>query len=166
MKHITYTTLDRTALGWPSGPWDDEPDKVQWPDETTGLPCLAVRHPQWGSWCGYVGVPPTHPLHGAHYDDVNADAHGGLTFSRACSPNETEATGVCHLPEPGEPKHIWWFGFDCAHCYDYSPNDVKLGIERGYPYGPMDHQVYRTLAYVRAECAQLAVQLKDLNTAP
>ena len=38
METKTYTTIDRAALGWPAGPWDGEPDKVQWPDAATGLP--------------------------------------------------------------------------------------------------------------------------------
>lgn len=58
----TETFIDRT--GWPSGPWDDEPDRVEWRDEATGLPCLALRNDMFGSWCGYVAVPPGHPVHG------------------------------------------------------------------------------------------------------
>lgn len=92
MDTKAYTTIDRAALGWPSGEWDSEPDKLQWPDEATGLPCLAVRHASLGHWCGYVGVPPEHPWAGHTYDsDVEVDVHGGLTFADACQPHETIA---------------------------------------------------------------------------
>lgn len=69
--------------GWPSGPWDDEPDKVEYVDEATGLPALIVRNGV-GALCGYVGVPPGHPAHGQHYDRVDANVHGGLTFAGGC----------------------------------------------------------------------------------
>lgn len=45
---------------WGRGPWDQEPDKVQWLDEATDLDALAVRN-AGGGLCGYVGVPPGHP---------------------------------------------------------------------------------------------------------
>lgn len=159
MEAKTYTTIDRAALGWPSGPWDSEPDKVQWPDAATGLPCLAVRHPRSGHWCGYVGVADTHPLHGKNYGEVDATVHWGLTFADKCSPGETEDRGVCHIPAPGEPDHVWWFGFDCAHFNDHSPNDKKYEAERGYPFIVGPDEQYRTLAYVQQQCAELAAQV-------
>jgi hypothetical protein len=64
-----YSTVDKST--WDAGAWMDEPDKVEWRDEATGLPCLAVRGPM-GAWCGYVGVPPDHPDHGSDYDGVDA----------------------------------------------------------------------------------------------
>lgn len=45
---------------WGPGPWQSEPDKVQWYDRVARLPCLAVRAWTTGSWCGYVGLPPGH----------------------------------------------------------------------------------------------------------
>ena len=160
METKTYTTLDRAALGWLSGPWDGEPDKIQWPDEATGLPCLAVRHPYLGHWCGYVGVAAGHPMHGKGYEDVDIDAHGGLTFAEPCSPGSTEGHGVCHIPAPGEPEHVWWFGFDCAHSGDYSPQEARRAIALGYRFKIRPHQKYRTLRYVQQQCAALAAQLK------
>jgi len=159
METKTYTTIDRAALGWPSGPWDDEPDKKQWPDAETGLPCLAVRHPRSGHWCGYVGVAEGHLWYGKDYNEVDAAAHGELTFAGNCQPSEDESRGVCHLPDPGEPDHVWWFGFDCAHSGDYSPKDKKYEAKHGYPFTIMDDEEYRTLAYVQQQCAQLAAQV-------
>lgn len=83
-----FGVIDKS--GWSTGPWSDEPDKMQWPDAATGLPCLIVRGPH-GALCGYVGVSDAHPLHGKGYDDVPVgddyehSPHGGLTFARGCS---------------------------------------------------------------------------------
>lgn len=66
MSERIYTTMDKST--WGDGPWQHEPDKVQWTDEATGLPCLAVRN-RFGAWCGYVGVDEDHPWHGLGCDD-------------------------------------------------------------------------------------------------
>lgn len=54
MERIEYRgVVDKS--GWARGVWDSEPDKIQWQDAETGLPCLIVRGPV-GALCGYVGV--------------------------------------------------------------------------------------------------------------
>ena len=164
MEAKEYTTIDRAAQQWPSGPWDKEPDKAQWQDEETGLPCLAVRHPSSGHWCGYVGVAEGHPAFKQGYNDVMfgdeyPDVHGGLTFADMCSPGEDESKGVCHTPALGEPDHVWWFGFDCAHSEDYSPRDQHYSDTRGYPFTTGGYSKYRTLDYVKWQCRKLAKQL-------
>lgn len=66
MQRIEYSNVyDKT--NWGAGDWQKEPDKVQWQDEETGLPCLIVRGPT-GALCGYVGVPQGHPAYGLSYD--------------------------------------------------------------------------------------------------
>ena len=217
MERIEYRdVIDKT--GWQPGPWDDEPDKVQWPDEATGLPCLIVRGPV-GGLCGYVGVLPGHPLHGVDHSDCPKacgkewcdhrpehflEAHGGITFAGKCSeisrekwekwratllaPKHQEearnypygdaaerlrewkeglenyeawsarchARHICHIPAPGDPDDVWWFGFDCAHAGDICPKMSSYGIRSMSG----DHgEVYRDIAYVAAECAALAQQL-------
>ncbi len=75
---------------WGPGPWQTEPDKRQWVDAATGLPCMMIRG-HMGFWCGYVGVPEGHPLYGDGYDaayDKGATAHGGLTFAGPCHPHD------------------------------------------------------------------------------
>lgn len=168
---IEYRTIDKS--GWPErGAWDAEPDKKQWCDEATGLPCLAVRNKSGGNWCGYVGVSKSHPAHGLPYDAwresdepelpaaqaaVNdITVHGGLTFSDACQHGDDPSRGICHIPEPGEPDDVWWFGFDCAHCDDICPAYRGISLTYGE---------YRDLAYVEAQCADLARQLAAMEAA-
>jgi hypothetical protein len=154
---------------WGDGPWQTEPDRLEWTH--AGLPCLAARSESGGNWCGYVAVPPGHPLHGRDYDhaDVDVEVHGGgLTYANRCEGH------VCHVPRPGEPDDVWWFGFDCAHFGDLSPARHARDVGRGYPFPekPYDHakaiarndwgvEVYRTLDYVQAETNRLADQFAD-----
>lgn len=154
----SWTHEDRKSLNDAGpGPWHDEPDKVHWIDPETGLDCLAVRN-GGGAWCGYVGLPPDHPFHGVDYDDAHDRAdinvHGGLTFAASCHEDERgEGYGICHIPLPGRPADVWWLGFDCAHAWDLSPGYLRYGLSLG------DREVYRDLAYVKAETTDLARQL-------
>lgn len=146
---------------WPPGPWDSEPDRVEWRDEQTGLPCLIVRGPV-GALCGYVAVPPGHPWHGKGYDEVDASAHGGLTYADKCGGH------ICHVPAPGEPDDVWWLGFDCGHGGDITPSMAGFYAKtkqrdpfpRLYP-----NYAYRTVDYVRSECAELAAQVAQVAEA-
>lgn len=138
--------VDRS--GWPAGPWDSEPDRVEWKDEATGLPCLIVRNAYQGFLCGYVAVAPGHPWHGKSYEDVDADVHGGLTYADSCHGN------ICHVPAQGEPDNVHWFGFDCAHAWDLSPNDIA---RRHTLY---EDEFYRTVEYAKGQCARLAAQIQ------
>lgn len=120
MQTREWTFIDKAV--WGEGPWVGEPDKMQWQDPATGLPCLIVRNSECtGALCGYVGVPPGHPLHGKSYNDVEVSVHGGLTFADKCRP-EADDGGICHVADPGEPDDVWWLGFDCAHAMDLSPH--------------------------------------------
>lgn len=175
---------------WGDGPWQDEPDRVEWHHK--GLPCLARRGPH-GSWCGYVAVPPGHPLHAIPYSlcpvagcdeswcdhrpDAFLEVHGGLTYSDFCQADAPEGHGICHVPRRGEPDNVWWFGFDCGHACDLSPATAALldaiHAEEGTPnplaqYRSDDvpaymREVYRDLAYVTAETNTLAGQLAAMG---
>lgn len=134
--------IDRSK--WGDGPWDGEPDRVEF--EHAGLPCLMVRSTM-GHWCGYAAVPPGHALHGAYYDKPDVNVHGGLTYSGDCGGQ------ICHVPKPGEPDAVWWFGFDCAHLGDHSPGLRPFS-------GGTDGESYKTHGYVMAETMRLAEQLK------
>jgi hypothetical protein len=168
VKALDWTFRDKSA--WPRGEWDNEPDKMQWPDPSTGLPCLIVRGPS-GALCGYVGVGPTHPwygkdhLHGCtlrepcgneyceHSPGAIVGAHGGLTYSDPCAESDDEH-GICHIAEAGDFEPAWWFGFDCAHLWDIAPGTP-------YTFGQVfdSPRTYKALAYVRAQVTALAAQI-------
>ena len=136
-------------LELPKGPWSNEPNRLEF--ETEGFPCL-MRRNDMGAWCGYVAVPPGHPYHGKRWDDVDLDVHGGITYADAC----TADGEICHVPKPGEPDDVWWFGFDCAHCDDLCPGMFKYGLIIGK---------YRDVDYVKNQCIELAAQLKEISHA-
>lgn len=71
--------------GWPRGLWDDEPDRAEWVHDESGTTCTMRRGPL-GSWCGYCGVRENHRAYNVHYDKIDADVHGGLTYGSACKP--------------------------------------------------------------------------------
>ena len=206
MTHVREWHLRASEKAeWPHGPWTDEPDKVQWIDEATGLDCLIVRNGS-GALCGYVGVAPEHPLHGVDYDDdacPRFDVHGGLTFADSCTEptrelwnrvrmavraqqgearrypqgdsarraktmtpfmaddsyeawrEHAQGTLICHVPEPGRPANVWWFGFDCAHLGDVMPGCIERGLCDAY------ENLYRSIDYVTREVASLARQLAE-----
>jgi hypothetical protein len=146
-----YRDPDTKARGLRAGPWSSEPSKMQWVDRASGLPCLIVRN-GLGALCGYAGVTPGHPLHGKGYDYADdIEVHGGLTFADSCQPTTDEAHGICHIPEPGTPHDVWWFGFDCAHCFDLVPG-MRHDFNR-------DGSEYRDIGYVASEVTKLAAQL-------
>lgn len=131
------------------GPWDGEPDKAQW--EHNGVACMVRRGPM-GAWCGYVGVPPGHPLYDGH-DEPALECHGGVTYGARCDGDEE--TGICHVPGPGDPDPLYWIGFDCGHSWDVVPTvDAKFRLG--------GDQVYRDYGYVRQETERLADQVLAL----
>lgn len=124
---------------WGPGPWEDEPDEDTWTDKATGLPCHACRS-RLGAWCGYVQVPDGHSWHGLDFGDEalwDVQVHWGPTFSG-----------------PMRDAEGWWLGFDCAHLHDLVP---------AYQYD--DDCTYRTLGYVRRQCANLARQIAEVPRA-
>lgn len=144
------TFMDRTR--WGAGPWDNEPDKVQFKDADTDYDCIVRRGPL-GAWCGYVGVPGGHPYFNKGYNDIDdVDVHGGLTFADHC--HGDEETGICHKSE----NEVWWIGFDCGHWSDLMPGmGDQFRIESG------EHINYRDIDYVKNETLNLARQLKNIE---
>lgn len=212
METIEYRTMDKSK--WRDGPWQNEPDKKQWQDADTKMPCLIVRN-NVGALCGYVGVAKDHPLFGVSHDETHPclvqkwqdvkdgdtgkrgvftiflaamnedrdikpkvemviDVHGSLTFSGACmkpnpayphiTPEIVASEGICHI-DP-ENDDVWWFGFDCGHCDDWSPKLYGEDIDKSGHNPFLAHygkdMIYRDLAYVTAEVESLAKQLKAL----
>lgn len=147
----------------PGGPWDDEPDKAQWVDDKTGFDCLIHRHEDYGHLCGYVGLPPGHPLYEMPHQELPVlTAHGGVNYASFCQDGAEDGPGICHLPEPGRPARVWWLGFDCGHGYDYRPKVGALmaaaGIKTEYDYGGHPDR-YCTFEYVKLAVEVLASQL-------
>lgn len=103
---------------WANGPWDDEPDLIRWKHEPSGYDLLMWRN-HMGTWCGYVGLPETHPLHGLNYGSEEflerLETHHGLTFS------DTFVDVKDRFELPDELRLLWWIGFDCAHFGDVMP---------------------------------------------
>lgn len=123
---------------WARGDWDNEPDFLEWTDDSTSYPCMAIRTELTGSWCGYVGVSKDHPLFEKDYHDItDLEVHGGITYGN---------------PLKGKEGY-WFFGFDCAHFGDFCPIHPNLFLNGDY----------RNLSYVQKECASLAKQLKVLE---
>lgn len=152
MTEVASTYLDKTD--WIRGPWDNEPDRLEF--EHAGFPCLALRHDHFGSWCGYVALPPSHPWAAMGFDDIPADVHGGFTYGAA-----TCGSRICHKPKPGEPDDVRWIGFDCNHLDDLAPATEARRREfhatRGYA-TIRHHDVYRDLEYVKDQCCRVADQ--------
>jgi hypothetical protein len=96
---------------WGPGPWQYEPDLVEWRAAVAPYPLLIVRGGM-GALCGYVGVPVGHPLHGR---------------PRALGLNWAGPCGGHRIPT-GEPPECWWLGFDCGHAGQYPP--VMVARER------------------------------------
>lgn len=177
MENLSYHTKDKSD--WGQGPWMKEPDKRQWLDKATGMPCLIVRN-DGGALCGYVGVTKEHPAFGKDYsyrcyEDKNSneckeyvksayeaindiEVHGGLTFASKCSNTSDEAQGICHVDLNG--PEVWWFGFDCAHLDDVCPAYSKE--LQGFRSIAGDG-IYRDFDYVTSEVTSLAAQLKALG---
>ena len=143
------------------GVWNDEPDKIQWRDEATGLPCLIVRGPI-AVLCGYVGVSKGHRLYGKFYEELSeedcVEIHNGLNFGSKCQVGEDTHALVCHTVEDGEDDDVWWLGFDCGHSGDITP-DRKGG--RKYDFS-IHGYTYKDVDYVKNEVKDLARQLKNL----
>jgi len=85
-----------------------------------------------------------------HTPELIINVHGGLTYSDFCSGH------ICHVPKPGEPDNVFWFGFDCSHGGDVIPSF------REFDFKALMGETYKDVAYVRAQVEHLAGQLKTV----
>lgn len=128
--------------------WELEPSLEKFVYTATySYPCMIQRNPSLLHLCGYVGVMKNHDLYGADCNDERLDTidvHGGLTFAG-------------HFPEH-HPDQIWFFGFDCAHSFDFTPGLID---HKFYP--NRYDQEYRNIKYVREQVEHLAAQIAALK---
>lgn len=174
-----------------SGPWKNEADKIAWTDDVSGYGCIIRRSPTKKHLCGYVSVPPGHPLFGRRIDtmgDFLIGVHGGLDYSAACQRTEPEDRSVCHpggritreriVPEGFQQNvHVnevaagqigdrhddaWWFGFSCDQVTDITPTTREESRPNGLLDG-VNRPTYKDEAFVYAQCVRLAAQLKAIE---
>ena len=156
----SWSSIDKSEWNL-RGEWDNEPDKVHWIDDKTGLDCLIVRQIGHGALCGYVGVPESHPLFEKNYDEAESevgyfDVHGGLTFADRCHHTANPERSICHDREIAANTVVWWLGFDCAHGGDICPayyGNIKFN---------RDNDTYKTIEFVRSQVEGLASQIKEV----
>jgi len=153
-----------------------------------GLP-IALRRNLQKAWCGYVGIPSSHPHFNLSYSeeilygDWELRQVGGkspmtllITAMKIDSIKETSKISLDAIYDaPGGltysgadwptevPKGYWWFGFDCSHYDDITPREVFQSFS-GYPYSLKPEGEYRTLEYVLTACRKLASRLSDFSS--
>ncbi|WP_322966021.1 hypothetical protein [Sphingomonas fuzhouensis] len=167
------------------GPWAQEADKVAWTDHLTGLGCIIRRSPVGRHLCGYVSVPPGHPLFGRRIGTLGdhlIGVHNGLVYAAACQAWEPEEVSVCHPSEhrvqrivPGSFRQnvhmneaaasgddAWWFGFSCDQVDDITPTTRTRG-RTDHLLDGVGNPTYKTEAFVYRECLRLAAQLHAIG---
>lgn len=95
---------------------------------------------------GYIGVPPSHPWFEKNYNDLDVEAHGGLTFAGRFDDDK-------YATKAGQPftaGDIWWLGFDTMHYDDHDSS----GRWR------------YSLDFMRGECENLARQCAESTQVP
>lgn len=139
--------------------------------------------PDIGHHCGYVGIPPSHPLHGKNYGDVcdclvfPSDESMGKrgVIPIFCSNGEATPDAVFDVhgginfsggdsDYPAKSTDLWWFGYDCGHSGDGRSESYLKTMEERYPNQPFmwtDRGVFRDVDYCISECESLAQQLVD-----
>ncbi len=111
-----------------------------------------VMHNGMGFRTGYVKVPKGHPWCGKEWDNIDAEVHGGITFTET---NEDEC----------------WVGFDAGHGFDLPDPDLVKDREPDSPVlqfisifekigllGSPKYAAVRTQAYMENECRSLCEQ--------
>ena len=143
----SWTFIDKST--WKEGSWKQEPDRIEWIDDTTGLFCLILRKPS-GALSGYVGVPSRHPFFLKPHDLLRLWVHRGISYSNLS--RGREETGVRFTSASGNPGSIWWFGFSCDYEDDLCP---ARNAPRGH---------YRDVEYVTHEVISLIEQIEQRSS--
>jgi hypothetical protein len=102
-------------------------------------------------WLGYTSVPEGHPWYELDWEEIPADAHGGITFANHRDWAEFQS-------DDGVPP-AFYVGFDCGH-FCCTPIPGALFAERWptYPSSSSFGHPPWTIETVVAEVNRLAVQ--------
>ena len=160
--------------------WLNEPEHIEF-TSAAGYHCTINRVSGSGYLCGYVGIPPNHPMYGCESNDcclaiqshlqnikdssvgkrgvINLLCHDGEDVTLTRPDMAIDVHGSITYSRDHDPRGkkigLWWFGFDCCHAGDHCP-------DRGIVIGS---SVYRNIKYVKAECERMAAQLKVFEQA-
>lgn len=143
------------------GEWLDEPDEVTF--EYKGIKCLVFRVVKreiycpteayfGGHLCGYILLPPEHPMCGKECWD-EFECHQGVTFHDGTD-------------------EVWILGFDCGHLGDLIPTmehmhrtipelieiNKAFSTPEGFEKHPWFHPTYKNVDFCIKECKSLAKQ--------
>lgn len=168
MQENHLLTSDEKLKYWGYGEWVEEPDEVYFIHD--GIECRIHRmfakecsaHLFGGHLCGYISIPNDNSCYEKHYDDIEIEVHGGLTYA------ELENDGK------------YWVGFDCAHSMDYVPSteylyktdpqmikikkrNQELKEHLGLHGSPIFNNSYKNIQFCINECKSMAEQLNALT---
>ena len=104
-------------------------------------------------YCGYVGVPKSHPIANDNCphcgNDMETkdslDVHGGVTYN-GFSDNY-----------PIKNIDIYWLGFDCAHSRDLTLKDIAKNRPRFN-----EGESFKDMDYCVRQCEKLSKQLYEM----
>lgn len=161
MAFSTRTSNKRT---WPDGPWQSEPDEINWLDKKSRLWCRIKRN-RIGALCGYVRIAKKHPCYGKSYngaEDYYNLTEGQIWWRKYVKRDVKYFVSEIRVHGGLTFANYWdggfWFGFDCAHAGDFCPkiDDVVPG---------MIGNVYRDISYVKVQTTNLARKLAEIGKA-
>jgi len=128
----------------------------EWIDK--GRLCIIVRGPM--ALCAYVGIPSHHPLYGKHYDSIDVECHGGLTYSGVFG----------RLMIKGEDRFddYWLLGWDYAHAGDkgFNPPEVENLIRRNggvYSFFERPEDKTWTIAEIESQINEVLKQIEPIE---
>lgn len=127
--------------------WLSEPNILAWIYK--GYDCLIVRDEEFGNLCGYVGLKSDHPWHGKEEEDQEIseiDVHGQISWASVLYP-----LPAVLMPSSFKHGSRWWLGFRAATGGDYRPFSTNNRQD----------DVYRNMAFMKAECEKLVRRCQD-----
>jgi hypothetical protein len=139
--------------------WENEPNFLEFIDDSTGYKCFIIRNADFGFLCGYVQIPREHKLYNESWHKIAKSkeiiVHGGVTYAN---------NDIIQLTKKINESKKYYIGFDCGHETDIKPyytetQNALLDLlikEFNYTKKPK----YRNIEYVTNECKKLAKQLK------